>query len=319
MPLFFAEQQFHATFFALLGCASPEFIALPNFFSTSIHLIHQADPTFLQETHLDDRLRFFMAVTLEIINCIESMPEDAIIMADDLAHLCANPSTIYNTFSSLVHEGKLKRSANGVYVKQYREQPSVDEIVARKARRFGRRVKPGKQHHDEHHTEIRHKYWTNGRTTSFKLLSGGKPYATVLLQEQCRATAEKKRNPAQTIERSVPGSKAIPRAQFQTTETDSPASYTNSDSPNRVGWWHLVRLLTSELLKPFENCLTMFLHQNRILPNEQKSSIILSSELPPQFPHCRTANMRARLSCSYNSLHGANKDSLHRNYRDFPP
>lgn len=234
-------------------------------------------------------------------------------MADDLAHLCANPSTIYNTFSSLVHEGKLNRSANGVYVKQSREQPSAAEIVDRKARRFGRSVKPGEQHNDENHAVIRYKYWTNGRTTSFKLLSGGKPYATVLLQEQCRATADKKRRTARTIERSARRSEAIQRTQSQTTETDRPAS------GNEVGWWHLVRLLTSQILRPLESCLTTVFHRERILSNEPKPSSMFSSELPRQSPHCRTANRRAMFSCSHNSLHTTNKDSLQRNYRDFPP
>jgi hypothetical protein len=219
-----------------------------------------------------------MSISSEVSRCIESMPDDAIIMADDFEHLGSKISTIYNTLSNLVRDGTLKRATKGAYVKCCRKGPSVDEIVNRKARRFERRVQ-SKAGPAENQLAAQYEYWTSGRTTSFRLLNDGKAYATVLLQERCRSTAERKRSRKNESSRST--SKASTTHNGTASGANKAKSHPSSIEPDRIGWWQLVWFLISEVVKPFENCLRMAtkpLAYNRTPDCQQKLRLALEQQ-----------------------------------------
>lgn len=215
-----------------------------------------------------------MSITSEVSRCIERMPDDVIIMADDLKHTGFRISTIYNSLSDLLEQGRLKRVTKGTYIKSGRTPPSIDEIVDRKARRFGRKVQR-KESPSNSHAEIQYEFWTNGRRTSFRLERDRQQYATVVLDERSRASAEKKRT-----KKSESLSKQCP-ADGGTSERSKkrhPAKPTEQDC---TSWRHKFYQLISEVVNLFENCFNCLSPQNA-LPDQLPFSRVRKSarELP---------------------------------------
>jgi hypothetical protein len=216
-----------------------------------------------------------MSFFSEVTRCIESMPDDVIIMAEDFAHLAATVSTIYNALSTLTLQGKLNRVAYGVYVKSCRQTPSADDIVKRKALRFQRTISPGEVRTEGAETQFQ--YSTSGRTTRFKLwLKKGEPSATVLLRERSRAEADRKQcrrtqNPSRKINSSKLGHGSNLRDRTRK----------RNGIMNQADCLLAVRQLISRLLRSIYECIRII--ERQLLPT---TVFLMKSDYSefPEFP-----------------------------------
>jgi hypothetical protein len=188
-----------------------------------------------------------MSILSEVRRRIESLPDDAIIMADDFKHLGVKISSIQRALSRLFADGHLRRETKGAYVMSCRPVPSVDAIVERKALRFGWRIQP-KSGVVSDTVGIEYWYWTSGRETRFRLWRD-EP-ATVVLQERSRAKSDRERR----------GSRRQTSAacKVSTAAGDNTCVSKGAEGKKRAAdvfardaanWWHLILLHTSKVME----------------------------------------------------------------------
>ncbi len=142
---------------------------------------------------------------------------DETIAPADVFHLARSKSTVYNIFSKKVANNELLRYASGVYgrVTSRSNRPGPDKIANKRVSQFDRTIA---RKNAPTENQFRHEFWTDGRSTSFRLLDEGQTIGTVALQERCRATSKKKKKNQSKVTRShfpdvqkdAPGSQFVP-------------------------------------------------------------------------------------------------------------
>lgn len=120
---------------------------------------------------------------------LATMHGGKLIVPAELFLLANSPSTIYNILSKKQKEGELQRKARGVYVfANEAENVTVEEIAAKKAERHDKVIKVKDANEKSQIKTDKHEFWTNGRSTSFRVFVRGLPADTVFFTERSRPT-----------------------------------------------------------------------------------------------------------------------------------
>lgn len=125
-------------------------------------------------------------------NYIAGVHAGEMISPADLFHFANSKSTIYNILSEKTLRGELARLTNGVYALAHADVEKIPaaEIAMKKAARFNKTVDAKEQ---TAATAECHEFWTNGRSTCFRLLHKGQVIGSIMLVERSRTEAKPSR------------------------------------------------------------------------------------------------------------------------------